>query len=270
MKRMKRLISKFAMTTMHTRPGGFKGPSMRKLLQVRKRTLAFALGIFVFTTLIPAMETRAAVDSTVYPTGVWPDDVHNVQAAIDQGGNVLLKATNAAGQPTAFNFGTPEILPDRFVFLTTDVSILGEQVGSNMTTIQGGFGPIRSPVPVKSRIEGIDFEGPLLDAIDIFASTGSDIIANRINNVVPFLAFFGFTVSDGIDIAGNSDPEHAITGKVRVADNVIENLHGDIASGIQFDGVAADSEISGNTINLGPGDHRQGTEIVVVRSHSSG
>jgi hypothetical protein len=235
-------------------------------------TFVCGLAVLIWTcTLVPIMEVRGAstVNSVVYPTGVFPDDVQNVQAAVDLGGNVLLKATNAAGEPTAFNFGIPEALRGRWVSLTTDVSILGERAGSNMTTIQGGWDPIFGPVPVKSRIQGIDFEGPLLDAIDINASTGSDIIGNRINSVVPFLAFFGFTVSDGIDIAGNSDPEHAITGKVRVADNVIENLPGDIASAIQFDGVAADSEISGNTINLGPGDHRQGNEILAFRSHSS-
>jgi hypothetical protein len=46
-----------------------EGPSMRKLPYVRKRTLVFALGIFFFMTLIPAMETYAvvAVDSTVRP-----------------------------------------------------------------------------------------------------------------------------------------------------------------------------------------------------------
>jgi hypothetical protein len=41
----------------------------------------------------------------VYPTGSFPLDVQNVQAAIDGSGTIILKATNSAGQPTAFNFG---------------------------------------------------------------------------------------------------------------------------------------------------------------------
>jgi hypothetical protein len=43
----------------------------------------------------------------VYPTGDYPTDVQNVQAAVDQSGTVLLKAQNAAGVATTFNFGPP-------------------------------------------------------------------------------------------------------------------------------------------------------------------
>ena len=46
-----------------------------------------------------------AAATVVYPTGSYPLDVQNVQAALDGGGTVLLKATNAAGVPTAFDFG---------------------------------------------------------------------------------------------------------------------------------------------------------------------
>jgi hypothetical protein len=44
--------------------------------------------------------------SVVYPTGLYPYDVTIVQAALDRGGTVLLKAVNVAGIPTPFNFGT--------------------------------------------------------------------------------------------------------------------------------------------------------------------
>jgi hypothetical protein len=219
------------------------------------------------------MEVRGAttVNSVVYPTGRWPIDVFHVRNAVNGGGTVLLKATNTAGQPTAFNFGTPEEAhsPLNAVELTTDVNIVGERVGSNVTTIQGGLDPIRSRVPVKSRIQGIDFEGPLAHAIQISASTGSDIIANRIKSVVPITLSVGFTESDGIDVSPNDDPS-AITGTIRIADNVIENLPGDFANAIQCDSVAAAIEITGNTINLGEGHHSiQGKGIFVFRSHSS-
>jgi hypothetical protein len=237
-------------------------------------TFACALAVLIWTCApVPIMEVRGAttVDSVVYPTGRWPIDVLNVRNAVKGGGTVLLKATNTAGQPTAFNFGTPEEAhsPLNAVELTTDVNIVGERVGSNMTTIQGGLGPIRSRVPVKSRIQGIDFEGPLGHAIQISASTGSDIIGNRINSVVPLPLSVGFSESDGIDVSGNDDPS-AITGTIRIADNVIENLPGDFANAVQCDEVAADIEITGNTINIGEGHHRiQGWGILVIRSHSS-
>lgn len=231
-------------------------------------TFGCALAVLIWTcSLVPIMEVRGAstVNSVVYPTGVWPTDVHNVQAAVDLGGTVLLKAVNTAGQPTAFNFGTPESLSGRLVFLTTDVSILGERVGSNMTTIKGGVDPISSGlVSVKSRIQGIDFEGPLHAAIFIFGSTGSEIIGNRINSVVPELLGIGRTQSIGIGVSVN-------TGKVRIADNVVENLFSaDFANAIQCDEVVADMEITGNTINIGEGHHRiRGWGITVIHSHSS-
>ena len=107
--------------------------------------------------------------TVVYPTGVFPADGINVQAAADQGGTVILKATNRQGKPTAFNFGTPypnhggagfASVAGVTVSLNTDVAILGEQVGQKMTTINGGCNPILGLVPVKSKIEGIDFEAP--------------------------------------------------------------------------------------------------------------
>jgi hypothetical protein len=54
--------------------------------------------------------TAAAVASPaqiVYPTGDPSIDIANVQAAIDEGGTVLLKSTNQVGVPTSFDFGHP-------------------------------------------------------------------------------------------------------------------------------------------------------------------
>jgi hypothetical protein len=69
-----------------------------------------------------------------------------VQAAIDRGGTVFLKATNIAGKPMAFNFGTPD--PNHggttcnvdgvSVSITVDVAIIGERAGQQMATIKGG------------------------------------------------------------------------------------------------------------------------------------
>jgi hypothetical protein len=236
--------------------------------------MAVGLLLLCGITTSSGKDKPVPASAVVYPTGVWPVDVLNVRAAVTGGGTVLLKATNNVGQPTAFNFGTPENLPTRAFAMTTDVNIVGETVGSSMTTIQGGNIPARGDVPVNSRIQGIYFNGPRGQAILIHASTGCEIIGNRISDVVPVHGhnpFFGdFTTADGIDLFGTSDPLHAITGKVRVADNVIQNLAGDAVNAIQFDSVAADSEITGNTINLGPGDHSiQGIGINAFRSHSS-
>ena len=66
----------------------------------------------------------------VYPTGVYPADHHNVQAAVNQGGVVLLKAVDTAGHPLAFNFGPPVAGSGR-VFLFNRNSEVEPQLSQN-------------------------------------------------------------------------------------------------------------------------------------------
>lgn len=211
----------------------------------------------------------APVTTTVYPTGTFPLDMQNVQAAIDRGGTVILKATNILGQPTAFDFGPPDPAVAGGVNLTTDVSLIGETVQGYMTTISGGFDPILGQLPVKSRIQGIDFEGPLDSPIALFSSTGADIVGNRIRGIVPLQLFFG-TEIDGIFVNGNNDPLNAVTGVIRVTGNTIEVSGGDFVFGMRLREVAADIEISGNTVNFLSSDGALNTMgIVVFRSHGA-
>jgi hypothetical protein len=207
------------------------------------------------------------VTTTVYPTGFFPLDVQNVQAAIDKGGTVILKATNAAGRPTAFNFGPPDPQVGGTALLTTDVSILGQQIGQFVTTIEGGYAPITGLLPVKSTIQGIHFEGPLLSAINLSRSTGADIVGNHISGIVPAQLSFA-TEIEGIFVSGFDDPQKAITGKVRIVGNVIEVTGGEFVNGIQFDEVSADIEISENTVRFVESDGIFVCNgITVIRSH---
>lgn len=121
------------------------------------------------------MAAKSPPDHVVYPTGQFSADVEQAQAAVDQGGTVLLKATDVDGRPAAFNFGTPERAPDRTVFLETDVSVVGETVREGHTTITGGFIPFFGVAKSHTEIQGIHFDGPLLSAIIIVRSSGSDL-----------------------------------------------------------------------------------------------
>lgn len=206
----------------------------------------------------------AANETVVYPTGSFPQDVQNVQAAVNAGGRVRLKAVDVNGHPTAFNFGTPENLSGRRVFLLTNVSISGERIGRNVTTIRGGNIPFRGKVPVTTSISGISFEGPRQAAIQLTSSTGTSITDNHVSGVVGTLTRFGYTFGDGIDVFGNQNPAIAITGNVTIANNTIENLHADFANGIQLDAVDAKSEIFGNTIR-----DVESNGILVIRSGST-
>jgi hypothetical protein len=224
--------------------------------------------LIVAGCMCAAAQAAAPVTTTVYPTGTFPLDMQNVQAAIDRGGTVILKATNIAGEPTAFDFGPPDPVVAGGVNLTTDVSVIGETAQGHMTTIDGGANPIVGLLPVKSRIQGIDFEGPLDSPIALIRSTGADIVGNRIRGIVPLLLFFGFTEIEGIIVSGFDDPLNAVTGRITVTGNTIEVSGGDFVNGMQFDEVAADIEISGNTVNFLSSDGVvQTIGILVFRSH---
>ena len=223
----------------------------------------------LLAALVSCPVRAASPPTTIYPTGSFPLDVSHVQAALDGGGTVLLKATNAGGLPTAFNFG-PSTRHGGRVRIHNDVAITGERVGGSMTTIAGGYLPIVELVPAKTHITGLVFEAPAGAAIVILASTGTEIDGNVINGVVPVLLSLGFTDGDGIDLFGNDDPANAITGKVRITGNVIRNLTADFANGMQLDEVAADVEITGNTVQFPESNGSiQTVGITAFRSHGT-
>jgi hypothetical protein len=189
------------------------------------------------------MET---IDQIVYPTGAFPTDVKNVQVALAAGGTILLKATDAGGVPTAFNFGPAAPGPGG-AFIRRDVVLLGETVGSHTTTIRGGNPPIRGFVPVRSTIRGIHFDGPRISGVYIGASTGTEIVDNRISNVHGAPAFPGVREGAGIWLSGFYGSED-ISGTVLIQDNLIQDLDAEMGMGIALVLLAADTRVAGNEI----------------------
>jgi hypothetical protein len=239
------------------------------------RFLAFVSIILIAALILAAPNAEAEgahVFTVVYPTGVFPDDVQNVQAAADKGGTVFLRAVNASGVRTAFNFGSEvhAAFQSGHVSLNTDVEIIGERGENYGATIKGGFSPFQGLVPVKSKIRGINFESPFSDAIVILASTGSEVTENTVHNVVPIKVRVPsgriITFADGIDFFGQPQ----ITGKVRVSENVIDGLGAIFSNGIQFDTVAADVKITGNIIrNVNSVNTVTGGGITIIRCQKS-
>jgi hypothetical protein len=223
-----------------------------KFLKLNRWIAPLGLAMALIPRLTSAQEgdtlnahmSGAIADAVVFPTGEFPTDVENVQAAVDQGGVVLLKATNVDGQPTAFNFGPAIEGIGSGVDVETDVWVLGETTGPHRTTIGGGFIPFFG-LDGHVRIESLNFEGPLLSAIIVIQSSGVEVVGNRITSVVPLPLSFGLTEGRAIKFLANSLP---ITGTVVVADNVILDMHADISDGIVFDEVEADVQIEGNSM----------------------
>ena len=202
----------------------------------------------------------AFADATVYPTGDPGVDVPAVQAAVDAGGTVLLKAVDVEGTPQVFDFGEFPvgavdwdaagsgsvalgtqgdlvILPvgSSFFLLSigNDVHLLGETVGDARTTIRGGTIPIRNFAPLgsgsavvfglsKLSIEGIRFTEPALQAVYL-TQLGS------IPEVRAVVEQLGLDVT--VEIRGNEilDPKPALTflwlGQAAMADGPAGPAH---------------------------------------------
>ena len=88
---------------------------------------------------------------TVYPTGIHPTDIQNVQAAldaVDPGGTVILKSTDTGGNPLAFNFGGTKPGDGGVVkLLRPDITLAGDgwndALNEPKTKIVGGGGPFK-------------------------------------------------------------------------------------------------------------------------------
>ena len=225
-----------------------------KIKNIGVRLLAFLLAAIII--LIPAasapttavaqeQETKeVVVDHVVYPTGTYPTDVINVQTAVSQGGTVLLKAKNADGQLTAFEFGSYD-----GVDITDDVTIFGERSGSAMTTIRGGWAPVMCLEPVYLAVRGIHFEGPRSCAIFIGASAGADLSSNVITGVIgtPFAP--PIMKGQGIWIVALGGNPYDISGSIVIADNTIEDVDAANGYGVALYIFGAETTIVGNHIS---------------------
>jgi len=185
----------------------------------------------------------------VYPTGVYPDDVSNVQAAVSAGGNVVLQATDLSGTPTAFNFG-PATEGSGAVGLLVDVNISGTRAATGeMTTITGGAVPIQVVRPIHFAVRGLRFVGPLDGAIDVVYSRDAVIAGNVVQDVVPFLMSDGTTQGIAIGVNSGTGPTSNIRGNVLIADNVIDGVLADAGYGIVSAHHDAEATIEGNKVS---------------------
>lgn len=177
----------------------------------------------ILGTLITASTTVAAT-TVVYPTEQYPADVLNVQAALDQGGTVLLKATNVSGTPTRFNFGPPTPGPG-FVTFHHDAELTGERLSGAATTIAGGFYPLRGFDPIRTAVRDITFVAPLHGAIFFVGppEAETEITGNRISHVVGRLFPPFGTVGEAMVVGG---------GRVVINDNIVDSVDADHGIGI--------------------------------------
>ncbi len=202
----------------------------------------------------------------VVGTGRPAIDVPAVQAAVDRGGNVILKGY--------FSFGTPPTKPvapilasgwypaAAEVMVSRAVTISGvRDAHGDMTTIDAGTIPFYVDAPgQRVTILGLRFVRPTADAILVYAVRDAEITANRIEGVVPFAGGAeGIAINTRGEIpmpASPGNPEN-VSGHLLIARNDIDAVGGtthDATTGVMVFGAGqspnneVDLDIIGNDI----------------------
>lgn len=201
------------------------------------------LFLVVFFTYFALASTASARETvSIKPTGVYPDDVDNVQAAVDKfglegvDGFIFLEAYAADGSAIPFNFGVD---PDPFARGTVTVrsehsgaiTFAGQKKGLVRTTIMGGFKPISMDRADKLSVKNIQFVGAFQHAIFVSASTGAVITHNTILQTT---GFDGFPLTRGIYFEGREFDAENITGRIVIKKNIIRDGEGFFSDAISF------------------------------------
>src|SRR5690349_503382 len=174
----------------------------------------------------------------VHGTGDPRVDIPAVQAAVDQGGEVILTGHFSfdapATKPLAPALEVPAVglPPSAEILIAKAVTISGppEDEQGGLTTIDGGTVPFYIAAPGQSvTIRGLRFVRPTSAAILAYAVTGLEISSTRIEGVVPFAQLSnGVGISTGGGIPDPSTPGNPelVSGSLRIEGNDIDMVGG--------------------------------------------
>jgi len=196
----------------------------QQMLPRASRTLRL-LRTTLYVSLFFLLPSAAFAQAVVVGQGNPSIDVPAVQAAVDQGGSVLLVGT--------FDFGDTGR-----VVLSKDVAISGEadSSGAPTTTVIGGDWTFFSPLPAtlppseagpKIRIQSIHFRQPLGAPIHLAYCGGANIRGNKVTEIRkrPFTTFFrraGVLIGPRDAAVTTRIFPRLITGSIKVTDNEVD------------------------------------------------
>jgi hypothetical protein len=204
-----------------------------------------------------SLAANAAAQTVVVATGNPDIDVPAVQAAVDQGGYVVLRGHFSFDRsptiPTA-----PAGEPPAMVLVSKAVAISGAL--GELTSIQAGQIPFYVDAPgAQVSIQGLRFIQPKKDAVQVFAVSGLVIAFCQIEGAVPVNhGSTGIAIQTSFNPPSPTNPGNPenVSGALFIVNNVI-----DVAGGTALDhtlgvylfsvgvpGAQVDVHISGNTI----------------------
>jgi hypothetical protein len=223
-------------------------------------------------TKAQASEQLGSVDeadaTVVVGTGNPSVDVPAVQAAVDQGGTILLKghfsfdvaptkliATPLSSAPPGLAYA-----PAAEVLVSKAVTIMGTGQGEGTTTIDKGTIPFYVNAPGQPvSIRRLRFVQPISSAILVYAVRDLEITSSAIAGVVPFKS-----LSDGIGVnTSGPPPTLAAPGHPENVSGTLNIMHNDIdmVGGTTADNTLGITVFSAGTLNATVDAHVSGNSI---------
>jgi hypothetical protein len=207
--------------------------------------------------------------ATAQPTVVVgtnnPDiDVAAVQAAVDQGGEVILKGRFSFDtDPTVVTALDAAGYPHAMVLVSREVAISGVRGDDDeRTRIDGGTIPFYVDAPgAHVTIQGLSFAGPTAKAVFVYAASGLAITFCRIDGVEPLQHLsngIAVITSPGLPMPANPGNPGNLAGTLLITNNDIDMAGGTNADNtlgivVQSAGQTADNGVdlyvSGNRIS---------------------
>jgi hypothetical protein len=229
-----------------------------------ERFIRIRLMIVAAMTAVIALATSAVAQTVVVGTGNPDIDVPAVQAAVDQGGDIVLQGHFSFDRSPTIP-SAPAGYPSAMILVWRAVTISGagheQDDDGAATTIYAGTIPFYVDAPgAHVSIQGVRFIQPTKTAVLVYAVSGLVIASCQIDGAVP--VNHG---SSGIAIATSFNPPtptnpgkpQNVSGTLLILNNVIDVAGGTALDhtlgvavfGVGVPGAEADVYVAGNTIS---------------------
>src|SRR5882762_445667 len=232
-------------------------------MKTSKMTGKFVGRFVAAFTILLGWAASATAQTVVVGTGNPDVDVPAVQAAVDQGGEVILKGHFSFNRPPTVPTSTAFVGGLATVLVSKGVAISGAQdQDAEMTTIEGGT----TPFYVDARgslvtIHRLRFIRPKGDAIFVYAASGLVIASCKIEGIEPLPTIgegdgIDIITSSGIPMPTNPGKPENISGTLLIANNdidlaggtALDNTLGVLVFSVGVPGAEVEAYVSGNKI----------------------
>jgi hypothetical protein len=230
-------------------------------MKTNKITRKLAWRFFAAFATVLAWAVSGAAQTVVVGTGDPNIDVPAVQAAVDQGGNVILKGRFSFNKPPTVPTATAFVGGLATVVVWKAVAISGPE-NDEMATIEGGTTPFYVDAPgARVTIRGLRFIRPRGDAIFVYAAGGLVIASCKIEGIEPLPTIgegdgIDIITSSGIPMPTNPGKPENISGTLLIANNdidlaggtALDNTVGVLVFSVGVPGAEVEAYVSGNKI----------------------